>query len=229
VGRGIAKRREQGGFIGRSREADIEAGAVAEGVRRRRRQGDRRLARERAQGSEGATGSRGMDQNGVEGGGCRDVDRNGLIEGQGPGLDAAPQQGGQITGRLPGAGSQQRADPGPLRNQQGGEAFEVTARRLNLCETRRPRRLGRGVADGEDGSRPVGRQGGEGGDAIGAGEGQGGDTGQVRRDLRDRPDGQQGCYDRFEAEGGQAVGGARRARLGACDPDAADRRQGATR
>ncbi len=170
-----------------------------------------------------------MDQNRVEGGGGRRSGLDGLVEGQSPGLDAASKQGGQVAGRLQRARNQQRADIRLLRDQQVGEAVQIAARRLNPCETRGPRRLGGGVADGEDGPGPIRRQGREGRDAVGAGEGQGGDDGQVGRGLRDRPDGQQRRDDGLEASGGQAVGGARGARLGARDPDAADRRQGSTR
>lgn len=170
-----------------------------------------------------------MDQNGVEGGGGHGTGPDGLIERQGRRLDAPPQQGGQVAGRLQSARNQQRADFKPLRDQQGDEAVEIAARRLNPCETRRPRRLRRGVADGEDGAGPVGGQGREGRDAVGAGEGQAGESGQVGRGLGDRPDGQQGRDDGLETQDGQAVGGARRARLGARDPDAADRDQDWTR
>ena len=201
---------------------------VAEGRRRGRGQGDRRLACERSERRQSAAGAGGMDEDGVEGVGRGGPCLDGLIDGQGAGLDVALQKGGQVAGRLPGAGNEQGAGAGSLRGDQGGQPVKVAARGLHLCKTRRPRRLRRGVADGEDRKAAVRRQGGEGLDAVGAGEGQGGDAGQVGRGLRDRPDGQKGRDDRLEAEGGQTVGGVRGARFGARDPDAADRRQGST-
>ena len=169
-----------------------------------------------------------MDQHGVEGvgrGGPR-LDR--LIDRQGAGLDPALQQGGQVAGRLPGAGNQQGADSGTLRDEPGGQPVQIAVCGLHLLEARRPSRPGRGVADGEDGVATIRRQGGEGRDAVGAGEGEGGDAAQVGRGSGDRPDRQKGGDDGLEAQDDQAVGGARRAGFGARDPDAADRRQGST-
>ncbi len=201
---------------------------VAEGRRSRRGQGHRRLTGERSERRQSAAGAGGMDEDGVEGVGRGGLCLHGLINGQGAGLDVALQKGRQVAGRLPGAGDEQGPGAGSLRGDQGGQPVQIAARRLHLSETRRPRGLRRGVADGEDRKAAIRRQGGEGRDAVGAGEGQGGDAGQVGRGLRDRPDGQKGRDDRLEAEGGQAVGGARGAGLGAGDPDAADRRQGST-
>jgi len=113
--------------------------------------------------------------------------------------------------------------------QQSGEIGDCAGGGADGGEIRRAGRLGGGVADGEDRMAAVGRQGRIGGDAIGAGEGQGGDAVQVGRGLRNGPNGQKRENDRREAEGGQPVGGARSAGLGAGDPDAADRRQGSTR
>lgn len=202
---------------------------VAEGRRSRRGQGDRRLAGERSKRRQGAAGAGGMDENRVEGVGRAGGGLDGFIDRHGAGFDVAPQQGGQVAGRLTGAGDQQRAGAGSLRGEQGGQPKEVAVGGLHLCEARRPGGLGRGVADGEDRSAAIRRQGGEGRDAVGAGEGEGGDVGQVGRGLGDRADGQKGADERLEAEGGQAVGGARGAGFGARDPDAADGRQGSTR
>lgn len=175
-----------------------------------------------------AAGPGGMDENGVEAFGRGGSGLEGLIDRQGAGLDAAAQQGGEVAGRFPGTGNQQGADSGSLRDEPGGKAVQIAFRGLHFRKARRTRRLRRGVADGEDRTAAVRRQGGEGRDAVGAGEGEGGDAGQVGRGLRDRADRQKGGDDGLEAESGQAVGGARGARLGARDPDAADRRQGST-
>ena len=202
---------------------------VAEGCRRGRGQGDRRLAGERSERRQGAAGAGGMDEDRIEGVGCDGGGLDGFIDRQGAGLDLPLKQGGQVAGRLPGAGDQQRPDPGSLRDEQGGQPIEVAVGGLHLCEARRPGGPGRGVADGEDRSAAVRGQGGEGRDAVGAGEGEGDDAGQVGRGLGDRADGQKGGNEGLEAEGGQTVGGARGAGLGARDPDTADRRQGSTR
>jgi len=201
---------------------------VAEGRRRGRGQGDRRLARERSVRRQGAAGAGGMDEDGVEGvrGGGPGLD--GLIHRQGAGLDVTPQQGGQVTGRLTGTGDEHRADGRVLRHQQRGQPVQIAVGGLHLLETSRPGGPGCGIADGEDGPAAVRRQGGEGRDAVGAGKGEGGDADQVGLGLRDRADGQEGGDGRLKAEGGQTGGGARGTRFGARDPDAADRRQGST-
>ena len=202
---------------------------VAEGRRRGHGQGDRRLASERSERSQSTAGAGGMDENRVKGAGRRGGGLTGFIERQGAGLDLALQQGGQVAGRLPGAGDEHRTDSRPLRPEKVGQPVQIAVCGLHPCKTRRAGGPGRGVADGEDRTAAVRRQGGEGRDAVGAGEGEGGDAGQVGRGLRDRPDGQKGGDEGFEAQGGQPVGGACGAGLGACDPDAADRRQDSTR
>jgi hypothetical protein len=170
-----------------------------------------------------------MDEHGVEGLRGREAGLDRLIDGEGPGRDPALQQGGQVAGRLAGPGNEQRADVRLLRDQELGQPAQIAAGRLSFAEASRPSRPGRGVADGENGPAAVGGQGREGGDAVGAGEGEGGDLAQIGFGLRDGSNDQQGRNDGLEAEGGQAVGGARGAGLGARDPDPADRRQASTR
>ena len=140
-----------------------------------------------------------MDQRGLEGGGRGGTGLDGLIDSQGAGLDMPLQQVGQVACRLPGTGNQQRAGPRSPRPEQGGQPIQIAVRGLHVCEPRGPGGPGRGVADREDRTAAVRRQGGEGRDAVGAGKGKGGDPGQVRRGLGDRADGQKGGDDGREA------------------------------
>jgi hypothetical protein len=224
AGRGLAKRLDQGGFVGSGRDADFQAGPVAERARNGLRQDDGASSRERLPLPQGPGRARRMDQDRVEGPRRRGAGLDRLIDRQRPRADAALQQRGEIPRRLQRAGNQRQPAPGRLRSQQPRQIGQGAACGPDLTEPMRPRRPGRRVPDGEDRQRAPGAQPCEGVDAVPAGEGQGRDAVQVDTGGQ-RADVEKGGDQRLEAESRQTGGGARGARLGAGDPDLADRRQ----
>ncbi len=225
AGRGLAKRREQGGLVGSGRDADFPAAAVAESACDAVRQGDHPCVGEWPERPEGAGGPRRMKQNGVERPGRRPAGLHRLIDGQSPRLDPACQQHRQIARRLQGAGRQHLSRLRRLGDQQRRQIGQGAVGGANAAEPVRPRGVGGRIADGEDRQGPLAAQAGENLDAVPAGEGQGGDASQLNR-RGEGADFQQRRDDRLEAERCQPFGGARRARFGAGDPDSPDRRQG---